>query len=338
MGDLVEAAAFGPAVALGRALRRHDPDAVGSGLPATTRLCWSGLRPYLDNPVFWARLGEGTPTKVLQRAVLEGCFEAVIDEHLWTRLAKKDRRDLADDLLGVFDGQVGWFTFRSLNDQREGVRVRCHAAVPFGGPRGERAGEDPSVEGSRRSEGICAAFNTPFWPHVLATTSVGQEGLDFHTWCERIGHWDLCSSPVDLEQREGRIQRFGGLVVRRRLGAALGSEGRAAGREGVSPWARVAEEAESRFADEAGLSPWWTMPGANVRRHLFALPQSRDVHRFARLCRQRSLYRLALGQPRQQELVEVLGAKDPNVARELAKLGLDLSAYGAERQRDGAAG
>ena len=28
-------------------------------------------------------------------------------------------------------------------------------------------------------------------------------------------HWDLCRNPVDLEQREGRIQRFGGLAIRR---------------------------------------------------------------------------------------------------------------------------
>ncbi|MGI8942737.1 MAG: hypothetical protein ACR2FJ_00615 [Qipengyuania sp.] len=160
--------------------------------------------------------------------------------------------------------------------------------------------------------------------------------MDFHTWCERIGHWDLCSSPVDLEQREGRIQRFGGLVVRRRLGAELAAEGRHAGATGLSPWKAVAAEAERRFADESGLSPWWTLPGAQVRRHLFALPRSRDVHRFARLCRQRSLYRLALGQPRQEELVEMLGAKDPTVIAELAGLALDLSAHGAEREASNA--
>ena len=27
------------------------------------------------------------------------------------------------------------------------------------------------------------AFNSPFQPFVLATTSVGQEGIDFHWWC-----------------------------------------------------------------------------------------------------------------------------------------------------------
>ena len=332
LDDLVAMATGGPGVALGRALRRHHGGALKADLHALVRLCWKGLRPYLDNPVFWARLGHGSATEALQRAVVDGGFEAVMDEHFWTRSAKKSGAKLADDLLEAFDAQVGWFTFRSLHGQRvgvrDGVRVRCHAAVPFGGTESERGASDPAGERPHRSEGIRAAFNTPFWPHVLATTSVGQEGLDFHTWCERIGHWDLCSSPVDLEQREGRIQRFGGLVVRRRLGASLAAEGRAAGRSGTSPWAAVAAAAEAQFADESGLSPWWTLRGAEVQRYLFALSRSRDVHRFARLCRQRSLYRLALGQPRQEELVQLLGAKDPKVVEELATLALDLSAYG----------
>lgn len=332
MNDLVEAAAFGPAVALGRALRRHHPQTLGPGLPALTRLCWRGLRTYLDNPVFWARLGDGTPTEALHRAVREGCFEAVMDEHFWARSVKKDGAGLADDLLEAFQAQVGWFTFRSLQDQKVGVRVRCHAAVPFGGTESER-GDNPEGDRPHRSEGIRAAFNTPFWPHVLATTSVGQEGLDFHVWCDRIGHWDLCSSPVDLEQREGRIRRYGGLVIRRRLGRDLGNVGRSVARAGGSPWREVAAEAERRFSDDTGLSPWWTLPGAEVTRHLFALPQSRDVYRYARLCRQRSIYRLALGQPRPEELVELLGAKEPAVIEQLSTLTLDLSAYGTERSR-----
>jgi len=332
--DLVAMAIGGPGVTIGRALRRHHGAMFRDGLPALIRFSWKGLRTYLDNPVFWAKLGRGTPTEALQRAVVDGGFEAVMDEHFWTRAAKKDGAKLADDLLEAFEAQVGWFTFRSLHNQRDGVRVRCHAAVPFGGTESERSADDPAGDRPHRSEGIRAAFNTPFWPHVLATTSVGQEGLDFHTWCERIGHWDLCSSPVDLEQREGRIQRFGGLVIRRRLGTELGAVGRAAGRQAKSPWNSVAEAAEKHFGDETGLSPWWTLPGAQVSRHLFALPRSRDVLRFAKLSRQRSLYRLALGQPRQEELVEMLGAKDPQVIKELAQLALDLSAFGAERDAD----
>jgi len=52
---------------------------------------------------------------------------------------------------------------------------------------------------------------------VLASTSVGQEGLDFHTYCHAIVHWNLPSNPVDLEQREGRIHRYKGHAVRRNV-------------------------------------------------------------------------------------------------------------------------
>ena len=38
--------------------------------------------------------------------------------------------------------------------------------------------------------------NSPFWPFVLATTSVGQEGLDFQQYCHAVVHWNLPSNPV----------------------------------------------------------------------------------------------------------------------------------------------
>ncbi|KAH2841438.1 hypothetical protein KXW36_000974, partial [Aspergillus fumigatus] len=165
---------------------------------------------------------------------------------------------------------------------------------------------------------IRAAFNTPFWPHILVTTSVGQEGLDFHSWCDRLGHWDLCSSPVDLEQREGRIQRFGGLTVRRPLAQALGKTALDEARErGSSPWDVIAREADRSYGDDTGMSPWWTMPNAEIKRHLFALPQSRDVRRFARLRNQRLLYRLAMGQPDQEDLVNLLASHDSESAKQL---------------------
>jgi ERCC4-related helicase len=64
------------------------------------------------------------------------------------------------------------------------------------------------------------AFNSPFWPFVLTSTSVGQEGLDFHLYCHAVVHWNLPSNPVDLEQREGRVHRFKGHAVRRNIAAA----------------------------------------------------------------------------------------------------------------------
>ena len=54
-----------------------------------------------------------------------------------------------------------------------------------------------------RKENIRNAFNSPMRPFVLATTSIGQEGSDFHNYCRVIMHWNLPSNPIDV----GRILR-----------------------------------------------------------------------------------------------------------------------------------
>jgi Helicase conserved C-terminal domain len=63
---------------------------------------------------------------------------------------------------------------------------------------------------------------------VLATTSAGQEGLDFHQFCRAVVHWNLPSNPVDLEQRASRVHRYKGHAVQRILARAYGEVGLAA--------------------------------------------------------------------------------------------------------------
>ena len=43
------------------------------------------------------------------------------------------------------------------------------------------------------------AFNSPFWPFVFATTSVGQEGSDFHLYCHSVVTGTCPANPVDLD-------------------------------------------------------------------------------------------------------------------------------------------
>ncbi|WBO21775.1 DEAD/DEAH box helicase family protein [Sphingomonas abietis] len=330
---LVDMALGAPGNVAGRALYRHLPelfDYSGRHYRKLARFCWTKLRTYLDRPVFWAVLPGGDATAKYQRACIEGCLEAVLDEHFWLRKSKVGSTGLIDDLSGALSANVGTFGFKGPAT-KDKVRIRCHAAVPFGGTESETQRQDQGDDklSPARSEEIRSAFNTPFWPYVLATTSVGQEGLDFHSWCDQLGHWDLCSSPVDLEQREGRVQRFGGLTVRRPLAAKLGEGALAqARRDLTSPWDAIAASANLAFKDdETGLTPWWTLPGAELKRHLFALPQSRDIDRFARLKTQRLLYRVALGQPDQEDLVELLTDNDPEAVRLLQGLSLNLSAF-----------
>lgn len=342
---LAEMALSGPATAVGRALHRHLPSALDrKPLGRLTWFCWHRLRPYLDNRVFWSRLGTGRPADVLQAAVRQGGLESVLDEHFWLARGQTDAARLLDELGSALHASLGWFNFRALPTSDVTVRLRCHAAVPFSGTESgdsenaERVLGDQGAEMAPRSEELRRAFNTPFWPHVLATTSVGQEGLDFHSWCRRIVHWDLPSNPVDLEQREGRISRYGGLLVRRPLGKAMKETAlAAASRSARSPWAEAADAAEARHGHGTGLSPWWTYEQADVSRYALILAKSRDLARFDHLQRQRLLYRLALGQPNQEDLINHLARGSDRKIAELGKLALDLRPLPQNRP-DGRAG
>ena len=55
------------------------------------------------------------------------------------------------------------------------------------------------------------------------------------------------------------------------------------------------------------LWPWWAYDGdVKVERWIPCFPLSRDTSREERLRRQRAIYRLAFGQPRQQDLLSLL--------------------------------
>jgi len=58
--------------------------------------------------------------------------------------------------------------------------------------------------------------------------------------------------------------------------------------------------------DLSGLSPWWSCPNEKIDRVFVAMPHSRQTIKFAELSRLRWLYRLALGQPHQQDFIETV--------------------------------
>lgn len=335
LSDLVDYALGAPGVALGRALARHDPTILETNrFPELVRLSWQGLRAYLDNPVLLAVLSGETAVDQVMRAVVDGGLESVLDEHFWLRAQnlQSGAAGLAKDLQSALTLRAGSFNFHSISGKHHKIQVRCHAAVPFGDAEAEPAapkGADAlTLSATARPDEIRRSFNTPFWPHVLATTSVGQEGLDFHPWCSRVVHWDLSSNPLDLEQREGRVQRFAGLAVRRRLAINFISDlwsdpDKAEG----SPWHRLAKRAD-RHSDASGMQPWWVLEGAEITRHVFERPFGRDIARFARLKEQRMIYRLALGQPNQEDFLEILSRGGAVTRALLHPLVLDLSAMG----------
>jgi hypothetical protein len=334
LSDLVDYAIGAPGVALGRALLRHDPTILDPArYPDLVQLSWQGLRAYLDNPVFLSSLPGKSAVEQVMGAVVDGGLESVLDEHFWLRAQNLHDgvKGLAEDLQSSLGLRAGSFSFHGIGGQPHKIPVRCHVAVPFGDAEIApvvKVESGVAQAAPVRPDEVRRSFNTPFWPHVLATTSVGQEGLDFHPWCSHVVHWDLSSNPLDLEQREGRIQRYAGLSVRRRLATELrGDVLTDPAVADSSPWRCVQRQAD-RFVDASGLRPWWVLDGAEIRRHVFERPFGRDTARFAQLREQRMIYRLALGQPNQEDFIEVLSRGGEAALTLLRPLVLDLSAMG----------
>ncbi len=202
------------------------------------------------------------------------------------------------------------------------VRLRCHFAVTLG----DQAAEDGKPTRSRQ---VRRSFNSPFWPFVLATTSVGQEGLDFHHYCHAVVHWNLPTNPVDMEQREGRVHRFKNHAVRRNIAASFGLD--VLQGEAHDLWEEAFEKAKSsRGVSQTDIVPYWVYAregGAKIQRHILALPLSREHERTDQLLRSLAVYRMVFGQPRQDDLLRYLTSKLGNeeLVAMLSRTRIDLS-------------
>jgi hypothetical protein len=200
-----------------------------------------------------------------------------------------------------------------------------------------RFGDEKSAdyEGRTRDVDVRIAFNSPFRPFVLATTSIGQEGLDFHQYCHRVVHWNLPSNPVDLEQREGRVHRYKGHVIRRNLARKYGLSVVEKDKMLMDPWQRLFEQAvEDRPLEANDLVPFWIYEADDsegralrIERKVPVLPLSREIGRMEQLKRSLVAYRSVIGQPRQQELLEFLLAhlSEDEIEEFVERMAIDLS-------------
>lgn len=128
---------------------------------------------------------------------------------------------------------------------------------------------------------------------------------------------------MDLEQREGRVHRYKGHAVRKNVAREFGS---AALGPDDDPWAAMFAAAENALAGDSGsdIRPHWifTRPcGAVIERYVPALSLSRETRLYRRLQRTVGAYRLVIGQPRQDDLIQYVGAD----AAKLDWLSIDLT-------------
>lgn len=66
-------------------------------------------------------------------------------------------------------------------------------------------GASGDTVGSRSAQ--ARKFRMPGYPLVLISTDVFQEGEDLHTFCDSVIHYGLSGTPVNIEQKTGRVDR-----------------------------------------------------------------------------------------------------------------------------------
>lgn len=254
---------------------------------------------YGDDSPYWQR--------VLNYCA-DGNLQAVLDEYLFHLEAVEGESAHTDESLIRFAQRAAEALklnpaiYKAKDPLAEGddIDFRSRFAMRYGDPRND--------ESSVRATDVRTAFNSPFWPFVIVSTSVGQEGIDFHPWCHNIVHWNIPSSPVDFEQRDGRVNRYRGHAIRRNIAATHSAEMLATG----NPWKTAYDIAArtSSYATIPGLAPDWVYPGPHkVLRDVMPYQLSIDEARIERAKRRVAYYRLAFGQARQEDLVSVVAAK-----------------------------
>ena len=316
---LAEVGAFSPANISWRVLHRLFPPSDGQvtedGLMVAAAALAGGLRTLFNTPHATAVVraadhvaGRGHPQwrQVLHYTAM-GNLEAALDEWLFNRRNEASRTWTDSSMLDFVRDEAAAISLRtstltafdaSRNDSDGTIPFALRFAVRYGA-RETHGGDDARMPEVRSS------FNSPFWPFVLVSTSVGQEGIDFHWWCHAILHWNTPANPVDFEQREGRVDRFRGHAIRKNVALRHGAS--ALRGASANPWEALFELANDLRGEHGHFTPDWVYPGpAKIQRHIAPYAMSRDEERYRKVERDVALYRLALGQPRQEDMVTLV--------------------------------
>lgn len=305
-----------PANCLYRAFQRVVPeDFDGAELWKAAVFAASGFRTLFNRLDATELLDKLYPEGDYWQKVLRYCeagnLQAVLDEYVFQLRSQQGPEVIHNDELWALAGDIrralslkpaqmlAKYPDGSHDDLRMGVRF----AVRYSNAKTDDGD-------SNRMPDVRRAFNSPFWPFVLASTSVGQEGIDFHWWAHSVIHWNVPGNPVDFEQREGRVHRYLGHAVRKNVAAAHGA---AVLKPGVTdPWTSLFDVAAADLAarpsdSSTEFAPHWIHPGEHkIERRLLDHPLSRDVPRTRQMLDGLAKYRLTLGQARQDDLLGLI--------------------------------
>lgn len=257
---------------------------------------------------------------------VDGNFQSMIDEYKFALGVKKE--EFVETINNSFL-QTSNLPYESLEFYKASFtdhpisrppRLRVHFAAGYFDAK-------TSYKTIQRVNNVRNAFNSPFRPFVLATTSVGQEGLDFHLYSRKVMHWNLPNNPIDLEQREGRINRYMCHAIRQNV---------AANEEGYD-WEDKFNQTRKKYSvNSSEMIPYWCLPDKypykyQIERIVPMYPFSQDKTKYDRLLNVLALYRLTLGQPRQEEMISILQREDLT-KEHMEELFFDLSPYSRQKR------
>jgi hypothetical protein len=316
---LVDVALGSPAVCALRALRRVAPDLDWDDprlLKAANEVAWA-FRTLFNQHDAVALLRKDDDDRYWRRVLTYGAehnLQAVLDEyvHYLVDAEGLGAGPSSDRVAGVSKAIADALSIRPSQIDVEDPTVDGKTLIinkfQMRGRFAMRLADYKDEEGgAARLGSVRDAFNSPFRPFALATTSIGQEGLDFHPYCYRVYHWNLPGNPVDLEQREGRVHRFKGHAIRLNLAHRQVEALRDRDSAPQDPWKEMFDAARAETDVDTDLIPYWIYEGpVKVERRVPMLPFSREVRRLEWLKRSLTVYRLAFGQPRQEDLLEYL--------------------------------
>ncbi len=336
---LCDLALAGPGICALRALRRIGDklDASNHNILSAAAKIASGFRSLFNMPETIAMLrgyyGDGTYWRLTLQYGIHGNIQSVLDEYVHILqeslgLQKYSQEDqvtkIADYIKSVLSLQTAQIKIDEIKKSGNGFIVnnfntRCRFALRFGDIRND------NNKILVRANLVRDAFNSPFRPFILASTSIGQEGLDFHTWCHAVMHWNLPPNPVDLEQREGRVHRYKGHAVRKNIAKRYGLRtlSKSYKYNQGDPWKILFQTAsQNKSSGHSDLIPYWIFEEvenpAKVERRIPLPPYSKEEGRLKRLKKGLALYRRVFGQPRQEDLLFILSQNSNKGAANLA--------------------
>ena len=332
---LCNLALAGPGVCALRALRRVDTglDATNPKLLSAAARIASGFRSLFNMPETIALLrsiGKDNYLRLTLKYGIDGNLQAVLDEYvhvlreslgLQEHSPEEQVERIAERIqlaLSLRTAPIRIDEIKAMGNgfSVNGFNTRCRFALRFGDIR------DDNNQALVRADTVRDAFNSPFRPFILASTSIGQEGLDFHTWCHAVVHWNLPSNPVDLEQREGRVHRYKGHAVRKNISERYGMNALSEHHKGSDPWQTLFQIAsQDKTKGYSDLVPYWIFEegSARVERRIPLLPYSKEVGKLKRLKQGLALYRMVFGQPRQEDLLFSLSQDGSHEAVDISK-------------------